>query len=95
MTKYAILIWRVFPVIWELGILYAWGLRLPQTLFSLLFLCFSLVRVWKGFYAIKSPSLVTLAWKAVYGSVRSAESKTKAYFSGIYHRFRGPEGRES
>jgi hypothetical protein len=89
MTKYAILIWRVFPVIWEVGILYAWGLRYPQTLFSSFFLCFSLVRIWKGFSAIISPSLVTLALNAVYGIIRSAGDRVKAYWFWVW------EGRES
>ena len=81
MTKYAILIWRALPVIWEVGILYAWGLGYPQTLFSSFFLCFSLARVWKGLSAVISPSLLALALNAVYGIIRSpAGSRVKAYW---------------
>ena len=75
----------------EVVIMYTWELtEALETQYGLLFLCCVLVPIWMGFSAIIPPSGVacfTSAWEVVYGSVRSAGSKTKAYVLYVYHQF--------
>ena len=63
------------------------GFEFPQILYSSLFLCFSLICIWKGFSAIIFPSSVTSPWKVAYGSVCRAGGKAKVYVLGIYYWF--------
>ena len=71
------------------------GFEFPQILYSLFFLCFSLIRIWKGFSAINFPSSVTSPWKVAYDGVCRAGRKAKAYVLGIYHLLWASERRHS
>lgn len=71
------------------------GFEFPQILYSSFFLCFSLVRIWRGISTINFPSSVTSPWKVAYGVIRRAGRKAKAYVLVIYRWFWVSEGRHS
>ena len=81
----------MIPVITEVADICIWAIykypKKPQ--YSLLYLGFALVPIWRGFSAIMSPSRVaqfTSAMHATYDSVRCAGIKAMAYALGD-HRF--------
>jgi len=77
--------WGLIGVYYE-AVVTSWkGFEFPQILYSSVFLCFSLIHIWKGLSAINFPSSVTSPWKVAYGGVRRAGRKAKAYVLGIYN----------